>query len=84
MVQPATMEVISVTSSPEMSVDVRVSALGTKKNTTPFSVAREEISTSSSFSFLRVKFGRVSPMSIVLSSSIYAQLQSGKVSSQLT
>ena len=47
--------------------NARVSALGTKNKTTPFSAARVDISTSSSFSFLRVREGKESPIFILSS-----------------
>ena len=47
--------------------NARVSALGTKNKTTPFSAARVDTSTSSSFSFLRVRWGKESPAFILSS-----------------
>ena len=42
----------------------RVSALGTRKKTTPFTAAKVETSMSSPFSFLSVKDGKESPISM--------------------
>ena len=52
--------------------DVRVSALGTAKKTTPFSAARSATCTSSPFSFLSVSVGRDPPMSMWSSAGVAA------------
>ena len=41
-----------------------VSAFGTRKRTTPFSVAKSDTCTSSPFSFFKTRLGKLSPMSI--------------------
>jgi hypothetical protein len=63
-------------------LDSRVSALGTKNRITPFSDARVAISTSSSFSFLRMRDGKESPMSIrsILGSSSGSALSGSRTS----